>query len=327
MENHDHLYELIKSLTKSEKGYFKKVNSFHVKGDQNNYMLLFDAIDKMEKYNEAALKKQLNGHLGSQLPFLKHYLYYQILDSLDQYYQSSNVEINKWICKTEILYKKGLHTQALKILEKAMGFASKKEKFAYLLQLTRLRYELLTEEENKERIVSQKQVLREDLNNLRVKIDNLYMYFQLRIELNQLRSEIGYARNKEAVSKYKSLLHHSALADEQVPLSISARYHFYTMRAIIFDYTHQYDKAYDSCAKALQLIHENPVLFEESVAAKIQTLHRKCTVACTLGKFHEALRDVNELRELKTSHEKYLAQIFQYAYHQEFQVYLWTGPV
>ena len=132
MDSHDHLFELIKSLSKSEKGYFKKVNSFHIKGGQNNYMLLFDSIDKMDAYDEALLKKHLGVHIGTQLPFLKHYLYYQLLDSLDQYYQSSNVEINKWICKTEILYKKGLTIQAQKILDKAMHFAAKKEKYMNL---------------------------------------------------------------------------------------------------------------------------------------------------------------------------------------------------
>ena len=52
METKDHLFELIKALSKSEKGYFKKVNAFHVKGDQNNYMLVFDTIDKMQVYSE-----------------------------------------------------------------------------------------------------------------------------------------------------------------------------------------------------------------------------------------------------------------------------------
>lgn len=106
METRDHLFELIKSLSKSEKGYFKKINSFHVKGKKNNYMLLFDAMDKMDTYSDRLLKLQMHGRAVKQLPFLKHYLYNQLLDALDQYYQSSNVEINKFICKIEILYKR-----------------------------------------------------------------------------------------------------------------------------------------------------------------------------------------------------------------------------
>jgi hypothetical protein len=325
METKDHLFELIKALSKSEKGYFKKVNAFHVRGDQNNYMLVFDTIDKMQVYSEEQLKKQLQGKVKSQLSYLKHYLYYQLLDSLDQYYQSSNVEINKWICKTEILYKKGLTDHAVKILEKAMDFAWKKEKFAYLLQLTRMRYDFLSEEENKELMLLQKEVLNGDLTNLRKKIDNLYEYLQLRIELNWLRAETGYARNKEQGLLYASLLQHPALSNESYPLSNSACYHFHTIRCMIFDYVHDYVHANESVDKVLNLIRAQPDLFEEAIAAKIQTLHRKCTIVCSLGNFKEAMEVIHQMREISTGHEKYKALIFQYGYHQEFQVYLWTG--
>jgi tetratricopeptide (TPR) repeat protein len=206
-----------------------------------------------------------------------------------------------------------------------MDYAGKKEKFTYLLQLTRLRYEYLAEEENKERMRVQNEILNNDVGRIRKIIDNLYQFFPLRIELNILRSEIGYARNHEQVLKYRTLLDHQALADECALLSNSARYHFHTIRAIIFEYTHQYEKAYESCQKILQLFTDFPVLFEEGVSAKIQTLQRKCTIASTLWKFHDAEEDIARLRELKTTQEKYLAQIFQYSFHQEFQINLWTG--
>lgn len=325
MEQQDHLFELIKTLSKSEKGYFKKVNSFHVKGEQNSYMLLFNTIDKMEAYDEQSLRKQLQGRIDAQLPFLKHYLYYQLLDALDQYYQSSNVEINKWICKTEILFKKGLNDQAEKLLDKAMGFALKKEKFPYLLQLINLKYELLSEEENKEEIRLEKDRLRCELVELRSKIGNLFEYHQLRLELNLLRAETGYARNKEQVSKYELMLDHPALADEKAPLSVSAQYLFYSIRAIIENYTHRYAEAYGSLKKAEGLFHKHPALFEESISARIKTMQRKAAIACTLGKFDEALEDIAMMRALKTGHEKYRALIFQNGYHQETLIYLLTG--
>ena len=46
------LFELIKSLSKSEKRYFKLISSRHTIGDENNYVRLFDYIAKQDEYNE-----------------------------------------------------------------------------------------------------------------------------------------------------------------------------------------------------------------------------------------------------------------------------------
>jgi len=55
------VHELIKSLTKSEKRYFKLISSRHTIGDENNYVILFDAIEKQIEYDEQALFQQFKG--------------------------------------------------------------------------------------------------------------------------------------------------------------------------------------------------------------------------------------------------------------------------
>lgn len=325
METRDHLFELIKSLSKSEKGYFKKVSSFHMKGRQNSYSLLFDAIDRMNEYDERMLKKKLPAKIAAQLSFLKHYLYHQLLEALDQYYQSSNVEINKMICKVEILHKKGLKEPGRKLLDKAMEFAAKKEKFSYLLHLTSLRYEFLADEENQERLVTERALLNSDLDQLRKKIDNLFAYHRLRIDVNLLRSETGYARSIEQVIKYEQFLKHPLLASQEAPLSGSAKFHYYTLHAIVQKYAHHYAAAYEALQHIDSLYTAYPVLFEESVSARIKTLQRKSVVACKLGRFDLSMSALEQMRNLKAVHEKYRALIFQFGYHQEFLIYLLTG--
>ncbi len=51
------LHELIKSLNKSEKRYFKVFSSRHTIGEENSYIKLFDFIDKMDEYDEEELFK------------------------------------------------------------------------------------------------------------------------------------------------------------------------------------------------------------------------------------------------------------------------------
>src|SRR5437762_2622771 len=131
MNQKDRLLELIHTLTKSEKGYIRKVNSLHVHGDKNAYMKLFDIMDGMTVYDEKKIFKRLPEKFHKQINYLKFYLYDRILESLDQYYQSTSVLTNKFICKADILYNKDLKEQAFRQLEKARQLALKHEKFGY----------------------------------------------------------------------------------------------------------------------------------------------------------------------------------------------------
>ena len=52
------LHQLIKSLTKAEKRYFKVYSSRHTIGDKNNYQMIFDAIEKQTAYDEDAILRK-----------------------------------------------------------------------------------------------------------------------------------------------------------------------------------------------------------------------------------------------------------------------------
>ena len=53
----DHLYKLVKSLSKAEKRYFKIFTSRHTIGESNSYQEVFDYIDKMSDYDEQMIKE------------------------------------------------------------------------------------------------------------------------------------------------------------------------------------------------------------------------------------------------------------------------------
>ena len=52
MKATNELFDLIKSLSPSEKRAFKIFASRHVLGEENSYVLLFEAIDNLEVYDE-----------------------------------------------------------------------------------------------------------------------------------------------------------------------------------------------------------------------------------------------------------------------------------
>ena len=132
------LHELIKSLNKSEKRYFKVFSSRHTIGEENNYIKLFDYIDKMDEYDEEVLFGHFKGQsLLNKFSITKARLYSNILKSLDTFHSNSSVDaqIFRSIHSAEILYNKGLYQQAEKILISAEKQAKKHENLNLLLEI------------------------------------------------------------------------------------------------------------------------------------------------------------------------------------------------
>ena len=104
------LFDLIKSLTKSEKRYLK----LGLSGTQAEHVKLFDAIVRQEHYDEEILKAEYGGNAFVQnLPVYKNYLYRFILNRLSQYHQKSeSAEIFEKVRFAEILTEKKLTHQA-----------------------------------------------------------------------------------------------------------------------------------------------------------------------------------------------------------------------
>src|SRR5688572_25646962 len=84
------LFLLIKSLSKSEKRYFK-LFADNGKSD-SNYLQLFEAIDKQEEFDEDAIRKKFKGKaFTAQLHVAKIYLSELILKSLRNFHANDSV--------------------------------------------------------------------------------------------------------------------------------------------------------------------------------------------------------------------------------------------
>ncbi|MDM1345959.1 hypothetical protein [Myroides marinus] len=135
----DWLFILIKSLTRSEKRQF----TLYVNRLQNNadakFISLFNAMDKMEEYDEQAILKQKITS-KQQLSNLKANLYKAILASLRMNPSKKNVriQIREQLDFATILYQKGLHKQGLKILDKAKQIALDVEEKSLALEIIEL---------------------------------------------------------------------------------------------------------------------------------------------------------------------------------------------
>jgi hypothetical protein len=133
----DTLFQLIKTLEKAEKRNFK----LYIKRSSGNEDLkiieLFDALDKLNEYDEGILLKRLTSIRKPQLSNTKVHLYKQLLASLRilKSTDSIDMQLNEQLDHARILYNKGLYLQSLKILEKLKETAKHHNKFNFLTQV------------------------------------------------------------------------------------------------------------------------------------------------------------------------------------------------
>ncbi len=120
------LFDLVHSLTQSEKRYFKLMAAQQSGEDKSDGVKLFDALCKQSIYDEFLLKKKFKGSgVEKRFSALKIYLYDLILKSLAQYNNQSfaSIKIRKYLDEGEVLQRKGLYAHAIKRLEKAEKLA------------------------------------------------------------------------------------------------------------------------------------------------------------------------------------------------------------
>ncbi len=120
----DHLFDLIKSLTKSEKRQFRLYAGRLGVNEEAKFMTLFDILEKLPFYDEHEILKHKDLK-KKQLSNLKAHLYKQILISLrlSPSHQNIRLQIRELLDFATIMYHKGLYNQSLKLLEKAKGMA------------------------------------------------------------------------------------------------------------------------------------------------------------------------------------------------------------
>ncbi|MEO6220555.1 MAG: hypothetical protein ABIO81_09015 [Ginsengibacter sp.] len=142
----DTLFQLIHSLEKAEKRHFKLYIKRSSSKEDLKIIRLFDAIDKLDVYDEKQLFKILPDITKPQLSNLKTHLYKQLLASLRLLKTNENIDLklSEHLDNARLLYNKGLKLQSLNILEKAKELAKTNQKMNFLVQVISLEKKIET---------------------------------------------------------------------------------------------------------------------------------------------------------------------------------------
>ncbi len=292
------LFLLIKSLTKSEKRYFKLYASRHKGEEENNYVRLFDAIAKQDEYDEEEILKKETWI--NSLTQLKGRLYDSILKSMEMFHAdgTDTFEVRSLLNSAELLYAKNLPAQALKMLQKAKVIAEKNEEFTYQMEISRFESRIYTQQINDEWLNKGIENTMNYEQEAMAKFRNLqdYRAFGARFSLWSLhRNELRGMKDLEDIHSLKG---YELLADEKNAISDNARLRHYHFNGLISLMNEEIDNSFVYFNKMKEVLESNPDYKKKNLQDYIIALYTVASTRKLVYTYEERMSLIEELREL-----------------------------
>ncbi|MBX3254229.1 MAG: hypothetical protein KF862_08830 [Chitinophagaceae bacterium] len=284
----DALFQLVRSLEKSEKRHFKLYIKRSSGKEDLKIIQLFDALDKLPEYDEKILLKKMPGVTKPQLANLKTHLYKQLLASLRLLRTTDNtdLQLSEHLDYARLLYNKGLKIQSLKILEKAKELAKSSQKFNFLAQVISLEKKIETLHITRSTLERTEQLSEEALE-ISGHIDRVTRLSNLALLLYRWYVKYGHARNEEDEKDIK------AFFKSNTPKDIGAINGFYENLYLCQSYCwyafvrQDFLMYYRYSEKWMQLFDENPSMIAVETGHFIKGMHNLLNAHFDLRNFRK----------------------------------------
>jgi len=293
------LFELIKSLSKSEKRYFK-VNNKSSKGRKKNYMRLMNAISRQEAYDEAKLLKKFKGEAFTRnFSVAKSDLYDLILRELRQYHSERSVltRLSNQLIDIEVLFKKGLFEQCYRLVNKGIERAEAANNF--LFKALFLQYEqrlMQVHKTNLEEatILNNANALSESLRIY----DNMNEYWRVATLAYYYYKEYNLTGKKEDYNRWVAMREHPLMQDEAKAQSFGARMLFYNTKIFFAPLEEGIRHSLKYTEKMVDLFEQYPVLLQESLESYIIVLHNYISTLLYAEEWEDATAGIQKIRSI-----------------------------
>lgn len=293
------LYKLIKSLTKSEKRFFK-LSSALQSGDKN-YVKIFDFIDAQKEYDEEALKEAFRNetfirHLSSE----KNHLYKLILKSLRSYYseESSSSILKQEIKNIEILYNKALYRECEKFIVRAKKIAQDTEKFYYWNEI--ISWEKKLKEEGVQEGIDDEGLatLIKEEEEVIDKLRNLAEYQVIYSKINHIFRSGGFIRSEKEEQEVAEIANYHLIKGKNTAISTRASSMCYYIKGLCATTNRNFSDSYLFFNKTREILDKNPIVKTDLSTRYVQTITHLLRCYIDGKQFDQAKQLIHELRGL-----------------------------
>lgn len=328
----DTLFQLIQSLTASEKRHFKLyMKSVSGESAHLKVVQLFDAIDKMKHYDEESLLKKNKSIQKQQLSNLKARLYHEVLSSLRSLKQQENIDLqlHEQLDFARLLYNKGLYLQSLKVLDKIKELAKANNQVTYILQVVFLEKKI-----EALHITRSMQDRADELSHESAEINERLRLIgalsDLSLQLYSWYIQHGHARNEKDREELDGLMSQSIIEKPSKTEGFYEKLYRYQCFCWYGFIIQDFLLYYRYCQKWIDLFHKEPRMVEIETMHYIKGMHNLLSAHYDLRnyrKFDEALQQFEAFSTSNTiqQNQNNLIQTFIYLYTAKLNKHFMEG--
>lgn len=327
----DSLFQLIKSLEKSEKRNFKLYVKRNTDTGDLKIIQLFDALDKMNDYDEALLLKKARGVKKQQLSNIKAHLYKQILSSLRLIKEEDNIDIrlHEQMDHARILFNKGLYLQSLKVLERL------KETAKAYQQLTFLQQALFFEKKIETLFITRSMQDRADKlsaesDAVNAQLSQVNQLSNLSLQLYSWYIRHGHARNEKDIANVEAFFKKQLPADAAKAKGFYERLYLYQAYVWYAFIRQDFLQYYRYSQKWVSLFEEFPGLLKVETANYIKGMHNLMGAHFNLLDHERLAKSIKQFEQFtkqkqlgENENNRILA--YQYLYTARINLYFLQG--
>lgn len=300
MKPSNELFILIKSLTKSEKRFFKLSSA--IQTGEKNYLKIFDFIDNLDEYDEESLKDKFKDETFiKHLPSEKNHLYKLILKSLRSFYseQSAASILKEELKNVEILYNKALYKECRKFLKRSKKIAIDHEKFYYLIELISWEKRLIEESyESGDFDVDLNQIIEEE-SEIVAKLRNLAEYHILYSRINAIFRSGGFTRTEQEKETVREISDKYLIKGKNTAISTRAASICYYIKGLCAWTNREFNDSYTYFNRTKEILDNNPKLKQDLGKRYTLTLFHLMRSYMDDANYDMAQKMIESIRNLK----------------------------
>ena len=325
----DHLFCLVKSMSSSEKRYFKNRNC---DGGMSKlkFVKLFDAIDQLTSLEEEKDIIKYDWVQPTQLSNLKANLYKKILKVLKDFAAAKNHEltIRDQLDYVQLLFDRSLYAQSRQMLEKARKLAKASQNLEIQLEILKWEIHLLPfsiGRNNREKV---NQIVQE-ADKINERISRINILTNLLVRLNSFYLQSGGIRNKKEFDKINETFYSHLPNWDGAALSFREKLLWYEIHVGFFTFVQDQERTYKYARMWVGLFPDPPgssFLFEKYLKGLNYLLNSQSRLRLVQDfmSTHKLLRSLAGHRLISMNGNLQI-RLFKYSYAHQFNKYFMLG--
>ncbi|MEL7222899.1 MAG: hypothetical protein AAGJ93_16370, partial [Bacteroidota bacterium] len=294
------LFDLIKSLSGSEKRYFKVATK---KDSGSKYLQLFQAIEEQAVFDDDVLQKLVYGEevvTSRKYSELKAYLYDMLLRSLQQYDEQTSVDyqLKNMLLSVRSLYRRWLLDDCRYLLKRIKKIALKYEVYHIIIEVLDWEKQLAYAGADADFFEKYLASLQAEEEECLAKMAQLKAYQGLFYELYLLIRK-NTLLPKEREQELKRISDNPLLIGEEQASSFWAKAYYYRIQSLVSYLSRQREAFHRWCIELVNLMESRPFLLRDDPSLYIAALSNYTTSCGYLEKHDEMRLSLQKLKKVE----------------------------